>query len=188
MKTLIWQGIAFQSLEYFKLEEHNKKHIVTSRVIGYYQNSVYTLDYHLTIDQDWNILSFLIESEVNTIKHTLTGKKIQDDWEINNVINPDFKDFPFIDISLTPFTNTLPINNLRLAENSSQEIKVIYIDVLNKVIKPVTQQYTRISADQYRYDNLQTDFTADISVDENGLIVNYPELFEKIAELKTNNQ
>ncbi|QIY89174.1 putative glycolipid-binding domain-containing protein [Chryseobacterium gallinarum] len=183
MKTLIWQGIAFQSLEYFKLKEENGNHIANSRIIGRYHDSIYTIDYHITIDKDWNTLDFLIESEINTVKHTLKGKKIQDEWEINNSMNPDLKGFIYIDISLTPFTNTLPINNLKLPVNGSQEIKVIYIDVLNNVIKPVSQQYTRIAPDTYHYDNLQTDFKADILVDADGLVVSYPELFEKIAKL-----
>ncbi|UCA61628.1 putative glycolipid-binding domain-containing protein [Chryseobacterium rhizoplanae] len=183
MKTLIWQGIAFQSLEYFSLTENDKGQVVTSKIIGCYENKIYTVDYQLTIDPDWNIQEFTIDSEINTIKNRLTGKKRQDEWEINNVISPDFKNFNFIDISLTPFTNTLPINNLKLTENDAQDIKVIYIDVLNNLVKPVTQQYTRIAPYTYHYDNLQTDFKSDILVDGNGLVVNYPQLFDKIAEI-----
>lgn len=183
MKTLIWQGIAFQSLEYFNLKKNDKNFIVDSKIIGSYEDKMYTVDYQLIIDLNWNILEFIIESEVNTVQNKLTGRKLQNEWQINDVINPDFKGFPFIDISLTPFTNTLPINNLQLAENDSQEIKVIYIDILNTIIKPVTQQYTRISPYTYHYDNLQTDFKSDIVVDENGLVVHYPKLFDKIAEI-----
>ncbi|WP_160136523.1 putative glycolipid-binding domain-containing protein [Chryseobacterium sp. c4a] len=183
MKTLIWQGIAFQSLEYFKLKENDKDLQVTSKIIGCYEDKIYAVDYQLTIDSEWNIQEFMIESEINTVKNRLTGKKYQHEWKINNMINADFDGFNFIDISLTPFTNTLPINNLKLAENDTQEIKVIYIDVLNNLVKPVTQQYTRIATHTYHYDNLQTDFKSDIVVDENGLVVNYPKLFDKIAEM-----
>ncbi|AZA77563.1 hypothetical protein EG347_08575 [Chryseobacterium sp. G0186] len=183
MKTLIWQGIAFQSMEYFTLKENGKGSIVASKIIGCYESKIYTLDYELIIDLNWNIQEFIIESEINTVKSKLTGRKLQDEWEINNAVNPDFKAFPFIDISLTPFTNTLPINNLKLAENESQEIKVIYIDVLNNLAKPVTQQYTRIAPYTYHYDNLQSDFKSDILVDDDGLVVNYPGLFDKIAEM-----
>lgn len=183
MKTLIWQGIAFQSIEYFNLKENDKDIQVTSKIIGCYENKMYAVDYKLIIDSDWNIQEFMIESEINTIKNTLTGKKYQEEWEINNVVNLDFKGFNFIDISLTPFTNTLPINNLKLAENDTQQIKVIYIDVLNNLVKPVTQQYTRTAPYTYHYDNLQTDFKSDILVDDHGLVVNYPKLFDKIAEI-----
>lgn len=183
MKTLLWQGIAFQSMEYFTLKENGKGSKVSSKIIGCYQSKIYSVDYELIIDLDWNIQEFIIESEINSVKNKLTGRKLQDEWEINNVINPDFKEFSFIDISLTPFTNTLPINNLKLSENNPKEIKVIYIDILSNLVKPVAQQYTKIGPYTYHYDNLQTDFTSDIVVDDHGLVVTYPELFDKIAEI-----
>jgi len=183
MKTLIWQGIIYQSLEYVNIQENGKNYTVLSKIIGCYHDKIYAVDYKLIIDKDWTMLEFLIESEINTIKTKITGKKQQDHWEINNMIHPELKGFKYIDISLTPFTNTLPINNLILTENHSQKIKVIYLDVLNNHIKPAEQQYTKTSAAGYLYENIETDFKADIVVDENGLVIHYPGLFKKIAEL-----
>ena len=77
MKTLIWQGIAFQSLEYFSLKENDKDIQVTSKIIGCYESKIYTVAYQLTIDPDWNIRGFTIECEINTIKNILTGKKYE---------------------------------------------------------------------------------------------------------------
>jgi len=183
MKTLIWQGILFKSLEYFNLQSDDKSHSVTSKIIGSYEDKIYAVNYTISIDKNWIVQNFLIESEINNSKRILTGKRIRDQWEINNAVHPEFNNFPFIDISLTPFTNTLPINNLKLSENSSKKIDVIYIDVLNHHIRPVQQQYTRTAANKYLYENIETDFKAEISVDEKGLVTNYPRLFEKIAEL-----
>lgn len=183
MKTLIWQGIIYQSLEYFNIQEDDKNYTVTSKIIGCYQDKMYTVDYQLILNKDWTMLDFLIESEVNTIKTKITGKKQQDHWEINDLIHPDLKGFKYIDISLTPFTNTLPINNLTLTENHPQKIEVIYIDILNNHIKPAKQQYTQTSPTGYLYENIETDFKANILVDEDGLVIHYPGLFKKIAEL-----
>lgn len=183
MKTLIWKGIFYQSLEYFNLQSDDKNYTVESKIIGSLKDKLYTTEYKIQMDKDWIVQDFLIESEVNTIKRIFTGKRIQDQWEINNVINPEFHNLKFIDISLTPFTNTLPINNLKLSENNSQKIDVLYIDVLNHHIRPVQQQYTRTSVNQYLYENIENDFKAEISIDEAGLVITYPKLFEKMAEL-----
>ncbi|WP_114818975.1 putative glycolipid-binding domain-containing protein [Chryseobacterium sp. KLBC 52] len=187
MKTLIWKGIFYQSLEYFNLQSDDINYTVESKIIGCLEDKIYSIEYKIHIDKDWLVQDFLIESEINKVKRILTGKKIQDQWEINNVINPEINDFKFIDISLTPFTNTLPINNLKLSENSSQKIDVIYIDVFNHHIRPVQQQYTRTAVNQYLYENVETDFKAEISVDESGLVTNYPELFKKIADSENIN-
>lgn len=183
MKTLIWKGIYYQSLEYFNLLSDDKNYTVESKIIGCLEDKIYSIEYKIHIDKDWLVQDFLIESEINKVKRTLAGKKIQDQWEINGVVNPEFDHFNFIDISLTPFTNTLPINNLKLSERDSQKIDVLYIDVLKHHIKPVQQQYTWTAVNKYLYENIETDFKAEISVDEGGLVTNYPELFEKIAEL-----
>ncbi|WP_079242835.1 putative glycolipid-binding domain-containing protein [Chryseobacterium indologenes] len=182
MKTLIWKGIFYQSLEYFNLQSDDKNYTVESKIIGCHEDKIYSIEYKIHTDKDWIVQSFLIESEINNNKRTLTGKRIQDQWEINNAVHPEFNNFTFIDISLTPFTNTLPVNNLKLSENSSKKIDVIYIDVLNHHIRPVQQQYTRTTANKYLYENIENDFKAEISVDEKGLVTNYPRLFEKIAE------
>jgi len=72
---------------------------------------------------------------------------------------------------------------LKLSENDSQKIDIIYIDVLNDHIKPVQQQYSRTAINKYLYENIENDFKAEISIDEAGFVTTYPKLFEKIAEL-----
>ncbi|MCE7062290.1 putative glycolipid-binding domain-containing protein [Dyadobacter sp. CY343] len=85
-----------------------------------------------------------------------------------------------VDISLTPFTNTLPINNPVLAEKETREIKVVYFDFSKQIVRPVRQRYTRLSADLYHYENVPNDFEADIRVDDDGLVVEYPGLFSRV--------
>lgn len=184
MNTLVWRGIAYQSLEYFKLTGRSEDYIAESTIVGRYQEVIYCVTYRLVIDYTWLIQEFHMVSEINGIQHTLKGKKTGNQWEINDVINSDFNGFEYIDISLTPFTNTLPINHLVLNENRSKEINVIYIDVLNSQIKPVSQRYTKLEPYKYLYENTNNDFKATILVDETGLVINYPGLFEKAAEFR----
>ncbi|RKE57396.1 putative glycolipid-binding domain-containing protein [Sphingobacterium detergens] len=181
MKTVLWQGVAFHSLEYFNIQENNDHYVVVSKIIGSYRKKIYSVSYQLMINKQWEVEEFLIDSEVNMTKNTLTGKKTTTNWEINHFDNPDFMGFQYIDISLTPFTNTLPINNLQLKIGNSKEIDIIYIDLINNDITPVRQRYTRTDLHEYLYENIVSDFTARIQVDENGLVLNYPGLFKKIA-------
>ena len=85
-----------------------------------------------------------------------------------------------IDISLTPFTNSLPINRLQLQVNEVQYIKVLYIDILGRTIRSVVQQYTKISDHKYQYENVPNDFEAVITVDEWGIVTEYPGLFVRL--------
>jgi hypothetical protein len=93
------------------------------------------------------------------------------------------KGFVFIDISLSPFTNTLPINCLQLQPKERQVIRVIYFDVLGKEIKAVKQVYTRLSGSEYLYENYDGSFSATIKTNEQGFVTNYPRLFKMMIFL-----
>jgi hypothetical protein len=89
-----------------------------------------------------------------------------------------------VDIPLTPFTNTLPINRLNLNQGQAQETHVIYCDLLEHQIKPVRQKYTCLSGTEYHYENVPNDYEVIIQVDESGLVVDYPSLFVRKTALK----
>ena len=88
-----------------------------------------------------------------------------------------------VDISETPFTNTLPIRRLRLAPGESAEVSVAYIDGTSLQPWPEPQKYTCIEKDDrgglYRYLSLDGGFTADLPVDADGLVLDYPGLFRR---------
>ena len=85
-----------------------------------------------------------------------------------------------IDISITPFTNTLPINRLHLPAGSSKEDTVLYINLPACECKPVKQRYTNLGNNIYKYENLATGFISNIEVDEDGYVVNYPGIWYRI--------
>ncbi len=89
----------------------------------------------------------------------------------------EFKGCIDIDISLTPFTNSLPINRLQWRLNKPQQIKVLFLDILSQEILAVQQRYTKLSETEYKFENVPNDFEAIINVDDSGMVVNYPELF-----------
>lgn len=180
MEPIIWKGIVYHSLEYFNLIENEGNYVATSKIIGSFEDKIYFVSYYITIDKDWLVQKFMIEYEVNGKKSKVEGIKNGSDWEINGKNHPEFSNFKYIDISLTPLTNTLPINNLQLSEMQSREIEVIYINILGNEIKPVKQQYTKINGAEYLYENIPKNFEAQISVDGSGLVENYPGLFEKV--------
>ena len=182
MKTIIWKGITYNSLEYFNLTRQEGAFNVKSKIIGAYEDKMYAVEYNLLIDSEWKVQYFEIAYEVNNINAKIIGEKTTNEWKINGLINPCYTGFDFIDISLTPFTNTLPIRNLILDTGQDQELDVIYINILDNCIKPVKQKYRKNANKTYRYENVPNDFVADISVDEFGLAIFFPLLFERLTE------
>ena len=83
------------------------------------------------------------------------------------------------DISMTPFTNTVAIRRLGSRVGEAAEIKVAYILVPELTLRAAPQRYTHLSRQLWRFDGLDIDFTADITVDEDGFVVEYPGLFRR---------
>jgi uncharacterized protein len=95
-----------------------------------------------------------------------------------------------VDISATPFTNTLPIRRLGLRRGESAELAVVFIDVPAMTIEPVRQRYTCLeqhvgAGALYRFESLPyaglpDGFTATLPVDAEGLVLDYPGLFTRV--------
>ena len=89
-----------------------------------------------------------------------------------------------VDISATPFTNTLPIRRLGLKPGESQEIAVAYILVPELLVGPERQRYGCLEAGAngglYRFEALPSRFTAELPVDAEGLVLDYPGLFRRV--------
>ena len=85
-----------------------------------------------------------------------------------------------VDIQVSPFTNSLPIGRLTLAQGRSAEIRAAYITVPELTLAPAPQRYTRLGSDRYRYEGLGTGFAADIAIDADGLVLDYPGVFQRV--------
>ena len=97
---------------------------------------------------------------------------------------PGLKGCLAVDISATPFTNTLPIRRLGLAPGQSAELQVAYVDVGEMRAWMEEQRYTRLELDSgeelYKYESLDGGFTANLVVDTDGLVLDYPGLFRRV--------
>ena len=82
-----------------------------------------------------------------------------------------------VDLRCTPATNALPINRLELPIGATGDVRAAYIEVPSLRITHTEQRYERIDEDLYRYSS--DDFTAEIRVDEHGLVVEYEGLWER---------
>jgi hypothetical protein len=92
----------------------------------------------------------------------------------------DVHDAIDIDLSASPFTNTLPIRRCDLAIGESVDITAAYVTFPELSLAADPQRYTRLDQRRYRYASRDSDFTRDIEVDADGLVVNYPGLFRRI--------
>ncbi|HEY5004518.1 MAG TPA: putative glycolipid-binding domain-containing protein, partial [Ktedonobacteraceae bacterium] len=93
-----------------------------------------------------------------------------------------------VDISATPFTNTLPIRRLALQPGSAATLNMAYIMLPQLQVKVTEQRYICLDVTpvggRYRFESLKdgmSSFTAELPVDKDGLVLDYPGLFLRVG-------
>ena len=184
--NILWTGREYYSLENCLVNNTASGGEINSIIIGQYEEKIYRVEYIIKTNKNWETIFVEINARHNNNTQLI---RLEGDgngnWNHNGKKADLFNGCLDVDIPLTPLTNTLPISRLHLNQNETQEIKVIYCDLLEQQIKPVRQKYTRLSESRYQYENVPNDFEAIIQVDESGLVVDYPSLFVRTAAVKT---
>lgn len=180
--NVIWSGREYNSMENCLINVNNNGSEIISTILGSFENIIYKVDYCIRTNRKWETVFFEIDSKPSThfqfVRFESDG---EGNWIWNGKRAEQFHGCIDVDISLTPFTNTLPVNRLGLNPQQSKVIKVIYCNLLKQQIKPVRQKYTCLSNTEYHFENIPKDFEATIQVDDTGLVVDYPPLFVRKA-------
>lgn len=181
-KNILWTGIEYHSLENCIVFVTDAGAKVNSTIVGTYNNIIYKVEYQIMTNQNWETISCKLSARLNdTILNFDFKSDGKGNWSENDKPTEKYNGCIDVDIPLTPFTNTLPIKRLQLNIGDEQIIQVVYLDTLEQQIKAVRQKYRRLSHIEYKYENIPNDFEAVITVDESGLVENYPGLFKRSA-------
>ena len=179
--SVLGKGLYYDTDEHCAITYHENSIMVHSEIEGWANKKAIYAEYWIKLTKKWEVQEFEIMASIadKQYKHALSIDK-NGHWKCKkNLPHFDFEGITFIDISLTPFTNTLPVNGLHLKKGDSAEFDIIYIDILENRIEKQRQKYTRLTNSHYKFDNMQG-FTADIEVDGDGLVIDYPGLFELV--------
>lgn len=85
-----------------------------------------------------------------------------------------------VDLGWSPSTNTLPIRRLGLAlGQKSGPIVAAWVRFPQLAVEPLPQQYERIGETRYRYTSRDGAFTADLAIDDEGLVIDYSGVWER---------
>lgn len=176
-----WRPIQGTGLEHLTLHQTDDTILGDSVVIGESDAHKFGLAYRLTLDRSWHLREAVIAlaGQDRTLILRSDGAGTWRDGD--DALLPDLAGCIDIDLAATPFTNTLPIRRLTLPLGEAKEIRVVYIPVPDLRPIAVAQRYTRNAVDRYFYEGLSSNFSAELQVDGNGLVIDYPGLFERLA-------
>jgi hypothetical protein len=182
-REVLWRSEDGKGAEYLFLMRSESGFVADSIVFATRDVAPSRARYRAELDLDWNIRGIaLTVSNAGEADRTLA---LQSDgagrWRnAAGTALPEFDGCLDIDISATPFTNTLPIRRLGLRPGQVEPIRVLFIHVPSLQIEPWEQRYTGLAADRVRFESVDDDFQRDLAIDDDGLVVDYPGLFRMV--------
>lgn len=180
-RSIRWRSLQHGGLEECRVSDWIDSIKIRSAVIGEAEDKRYGVFYEASLTPDWTFEAILLQRTDGVMTVLRRGK--DGGWsDMHAEELSELRGCIDIDFEMTPFTNTLPIRRAPLAIGETRRFKMAYIPA--DTVEPFAdaQTYTRLTERVYRFENGEGDdyFTADITVDEDGLVVDYPELFERV--------
>jgi hypothetical protein len=182
-RNILWQRLDAPGLEHFRLVIENRVSSGDGLVISTENGRVFRLYYRVRCDSQWRCLG----AEINLMgdgngKLNLT-KESEENWIANGRQVEGSVHCIDIDISATPFTNTLPIRRLNLQPGQSSEISALYILIPDLTLTVVKQIYRCVGQSQggatYVYQGLDGRAYR-VMVDGDGLVTEYEDIFRRL--------
>jgi hypothetical protein len=140
----------------------------------------YTLRYTIACDEQWRVRELRVE-DIDGTGLVLIGDG-EGRWmdgegrrlsELDGAID--------VDLAASAFTNTLPLRRLGPSLVERTAIKVAYVSIPDLSCTLAHQAYTRLPAGQVSYEGIDRNFQATLEVDQDDIVVRYPDLFVRVA-------
>lgn len=174
--TRKWRRLDEPGLEVLHLQPDNDGVLALSSVV-HAGAEAFGLSYLWQLDRHWSTHRLELHLASPSIE-TLLIERSGEGWRVNGQPRSDLAECEEIDLSATPFCNTLAMRRLQ----GSGELTTLYVDLPSLQLLPSRQRYTALGKNRWRYTDLgiAKGFEADLEVDDAQVVVSYEGLFETI--------
>ncbi len=183
---VVWQAWDEPGIEHLRVVEDANDVSADSFLFRVFDGRPVRVRYRVQLDSGWHVR----EADVDVWDPEQRRLTLRSDGEGNwfdadGLPLTNLRGCIDIDLTATAFTNTLPIRRLKLKPGEAQVIDVAYIRVPELMVEAVQQRYTlleqRADGALYRYEGLDTGYQTELEVDKAGFVLDYPDLFRRVA-------
>lgn len=180
---IVWKNEEQFGCEHLSIIKEEKNFLAKGTIIYVEgdESNAHIVEYKVELDANWFTKKLtIIVDEHNSL--TLMSDGMGSWFERDGQAIDKLKGAIDIDISATPFSNSLPINRMDWVLNQEEQFEMVYILIPSLKVKKVPQSYKYIKNNgNLRYFTYRCyDYETTICVDEYGLVMNYPNVFRRI--------
>ncbi len=177
--TARWVALEGDGSEHLTLEKIDGRITATGVVTGRADREAFGAWYRLALDSSWQVKQLAVH--LTDSRWFIATSRRPGRWlDADGHPLPRFDGCVDVDLACTPFTNTLPIRRLDWQPGEARDLDMLYVDFATLEPRRDRQRYTCLAPGRFRYDGLDSAFTADIAIDNHGLVTDYPGLFKRL--------
>jgi hypothetical protein len=143
----------------------------------------YRLDYHLDVPSEWITRRLEVEASGEGWRRSMVLERdAAGAWTVDGEGDQRLDGALDCDLAFSPLTNVMPILRHGLHERAeSRDFVMAWVSVPDLKVHRSPQRYEHVRPGVVRYIALDGDFTAELELDADGLVVRYPRLAERVG-------
>ena len=183
-RDIVWEWADRPGLEHLSLDIAPDGITADGVVLVALEGRPVRLRYSVRCDARWGFREASLAVDHDGAQSSLALTRNENgQWRVDGTKRTDLDGCTDIDIMTTPFTNTLPIRRLALTPDAATVIRVAYIRIPELSVAAFDQEYTRLDPGlpprRFRYRSLASGFTAELAVDADGVVIDYPGVWRR---------
>ena len=182
-RTVRWRPVAADGLEHLTIGPEEGEIVARGVIVGSRGGSAYGVDYTIVCGLDWAVRALDLGT-TDGMAISLRSDGLGSWTRHDGKALPEFDGCIDIDLAGSAFTNTLPIRRLwpDLGRRSAH-LAMLYVPFTTFVPVRDGQVYAGLEGGRrFRYEAEDRSFAADLPVDDDGLVLDYPTLFDRGRE------
>jgi hypothetical protein len=178
-RWILWQGLIAPSMERFVAARTENGFQLSGLILQAYRDEPYVVRYSIDVDDAWRTRAVQIEVENDGQHQTALMTDGAGHWSRDSEPLPAVEKCLDVDLEWSPSTNTLPIRRLGLAPGETKTVAAAWVRFPSLEVQRIDQAYERLEKRRFRYRSGR--FTADLMVDEDGIVLQYGVNWKAVA-------
>ncbi|MEO8432356.1 MAG: putative glycolipid-binding domain-containing protein [Acidobacteriota bacterium] len=178
--SILWRRLDRPGHEACRLEGVPGGWRLSGSALFLHEGSPCRLDYAVATDASWNTVSASVEGWVGSrpIRLAIEAGPTRR-WLMDGVPVEAVEGCADVDLNFSPSTNLLPIRRLSPEVGREISVRAAWLRFPSFALEPLEQTYRRTGDRAWRYESAGGRFTADLEVEDSGLVTRYPGLCER---------
>jgi hypothetical protein len=183
VRTVAWRRLDGTGTEVCRLLHTGGGPTLNGVVTGVVAAAPIVARYTVQCTSRWEARRTDLEVEFDGLVRSLVIERDEGGgWYVDGEEQDALKGLRDVDLGITPATNTLPIRRLGLRPGQARPMAAAWVRFPDLSVRPLEQTYRNLGEGRYRYESRGGRFTADLVVDDQGLVIRYGDLWERSAD------